>query len=68
MRETDVVEPTNTDGVSPVSFALNNDGSLRFCIDYLRLNAITIQDAFPIPGMDACLHSLCGATIISTLY
>ena len=34
------------------------DGTLRFCIDYRRLNDITKHDSFPLPNINDCLASL----------
>ena len=43
------------------------DGSLRFCVNYKHLNAITVLDSYPIPRMDECIDSLGGAEVFSTL-
>jgi len=43
------------------------DGSVRFCIDYRKLNVMTVKDAYPIPRMDACVDSLGDARVFSTL-
>ena len=37
------------------------DGSLRFCIDFRRLNALTVKDSHPLPCICETLESLAGA-------
>jgi Reverse transcriptase (RNA-dependent DNA polymerase)/RNase H-like domain found in reverse transcriptase len=44
-----------------------SDGSLRFCVDYRRLNAITVPNTYPLPRMDECIASLGDAAIFTTL-
>jgi len=36
------------------------DGSIRFCVDYRKLNAITIKYSYPIPRIDDILNQLTG--------
>ena len=43
------------------------DSSLRFCIDYRQLNAVTIQDAYPLPRIDESLEALAGSQYFSIL-
>ena len=31
------------------------DGSYRYCVDYRRMNSVTIKDAFPVPDMKDAL-------------
>ena len=42
------------------------DGSLRFCIDFRRLNALTIKDSHLLPHICETLESLAGAAHYST--
>ena len=44
-----------------------NDGTLRFCINFRKLNDITVKDAHPLPWIDNTLEALKGAKIFSTL-
>ena len=37
------------------------DNTTRLCIDYRRLNAITIPDVFPLPRIQDVLDSLSGS-------
>ena len=67
MLSAGVIEPSNAEWASPVVLVPKPDGSKRFCVDYRKLNALTIRDAYPIPRMDECIDSLGEATIFTTL-
>ncbi len=65
--EANVVEPSMSEWAAPVLFVPKKDGKLRFCIDYRKLNEVTVKDSYPIPRMDDCLDSLGEATIFTGL-
>jgi len=43
------------------------DGTVRFCVDYRKLNAVTVKDSYPIPRIDDMLDRLSGKSWFSTL-
>ena len=43
------------------------DGGVRFCVDYRRLNAVTVKDSYPLPRIDDTLDALTGVRYFTTL-
>lgn len=52
---------------SPVVLVRKKDGSIRFCMDYRRINKITQKDAYPLPRIDDAINCLQGAKYSSSL-
>ena len=44
-----------------VLFAKKNDKTLRLCIDYRKLNRVTIKNRYPLPRIDDLFDQLRGA-------
>ena len=62
-----LIEPGQGAWSSPVVLVKKKDGSWRFCIDYRRLNAVTVHDAHPLPRIDESLEALAGSQYFTTL-
>jgi len=67
MLRAGVIEPSSSPWSSNVVLAKKSDGSLRFCVDYGRLNDLTYKDSFPLPRIDTCLDALGGSMYFSTM-
>lgn len=55
----DVIEVAQTEWYSLIVFVIQNVRSFRFCFHYCKLNALTIWDSSPVPGIDEFIDSLC---------
>jgi len=67
MLEYGIIEPAASQWASNVVLVKKKDGSLRFCVDYMKLNSITYKDSYPLPLIDNCLNALGGSSWYSTL-
>ena len=67
MLRAGVIEPAQSEWASPVVLVPKPNGTLRFCVDYRRLNAITVRDTYPLPRMDECIDFLGEANVFTTL-
>ena len=66
MLDAGVVRLSNSPWCNAVVLVQKKDGSLRFCIDFRRLNALTVKDLHPLPRICETLESLAGAAHYST--
>jgi hypothetical protein len=55
------IRPSTLSWGCPALFVKKKDESLRLCIDYRPLNAVTIKNKYPLPRIDVLFNQLVGA-------
>ena len=66
MQSQGIIEPCQSEWASNIVLVTKKDGSIRFCVDYRKLNSLTEKDAYPLPRIETCLDTLSGAAWFST--
>ena len=61
------ITPSISPWGAPILFVKNKDGSLRMCIDYRKLNTITIKNKCPFPRIDDLFYQLQGESYFSKI-
>lgn len=67
MLEDGVIRLSKSAWASPITLVPKKDGEIRFCIDYRKLNAVTVKDSHPLPLIQDIFDQLGGSTIFTTL-
>jgi len=62
-----IIQPSTSEWAAAPVLIRKKCGSLRYCIDYRKLNSLTKRDAFPLPRIESCLDTLKGTQFMSCL-
>ena len=52
---------------APVLFIKKKDGTLWLCVDYRKLNKMTVKNKYPLPRIDDLFDQLKGASFFSKI-
>ena len=67
LQALDIITPSKSAWSSPVVPIRKKDGTMRLCIDYRKVNAVTKPDRFPMPNMTDLVFSLHGMQYFTSL-
>ncbi|UYV81988.1 hypothetical protein LAZ67_21000316 [Cordylochernes scorpioides] len=62
-----IIRPSSSPWSFPVILVKKRDGKYRFCVDYRKLNDVTVKDVYPIPRIDQVLETLQGSKYFSAI-
>lgn len=57
MLEDGVIEEGESAPASPVVLVPKKNDNIRVCVDYRRMNVITVPDRYLLPSIDDVLHA-----------
>uniref|UniRef100_A0A8R1I4V9 RNA-directed DNA polymerase n=1 Tax=Caenorhabditis japonica TaxID=281687 RepID=A0A8R1I4V9_CAEJA len=61
------ITESNTPWISPIVLVPKKNGSLRVCLDFRKLNEVTVPDNFPLPRIDSIVEKVGGSKYFSSL-
>ncbi|EGT41840.1 hypothetical protein CAEBREN_11901 [Caenorhabditis brenneri] len=61
------ITESNTPWISPIVIVKKKNGSLRVCLDFRKLNEVTIPDNYPLPRIDAIVERVGHMKFFSSL-
>ena len=61
------IRPSVSPWGAPVLIVKKKDGTLRMCIDYRKINKVTVKNKYPLPGIEDLFDQLKGAGVFSKI-
>ena len=67
MLAQNIIRPSSSPWCSPITLVPKSSGEYRFCVNYRKLNSVTVKDSFPLPLIQDIFDQLQGARVFTCL-
>ena len=67
LLEKGFIHPSVSPWGAPMLFVKKKDGTLRLCVDYRKLNKMTVKNKYSLPRIDDLFDQLKGASVFSKI-
>jgi hypothetical protein len=67
MLQAGIIRESSSPWAFPVVVVKKKNGKLRFCVDYRKLNEVTIKDSYPLPRVDELIDTIGAAKWFTTM-
>ena len=65
LLDKEFIRPSVSPWGAPILFVKKKDGTLRMCIDYRKINNMTMKNKYPLPRIEDLFYQLKGAGVFS---
>ena len=62
-----IIQPSRSPWCAPIVVVTKKNGTKRLCVDFRKLNNITVRDSYPLPRIEDVLNVLAGCRYFSAL-
>ena len=67
MQRCGIISPLSSEWVLPVVLVNKKDGTVRFCVNYRRVNAASTAETYPLPRIDDIIDQIGRVQYLTTI-
>ena len=67
LLDLEIIKPSKIPWAAPIVLVKKKDGTQCMCVDYRKLNKVTINDPYPLPNIEDLIANIGSSKLITTL-